>query len=524
MGSAGKDNKKGAGSKKKNSSLPVIIGALSGAAVTAAVVIVLFFTPGYLKKDRSEEAAKTENVQEEAPAVSENESAWLKETGEELKAETDEPEIEQEEEELDRSEYIYFKPVIEESKILERDKVKITAKGLHADGDSGDLYLDISVENGTDKKITVLSGEGYVNGLLADVALAANVEPGKTKDDRVIFMGYSMKIYDIGKIGELELNFRVIESDTYQDLFVTEPVSIKTDLYGTFEQEYYDFGDENMLNIRSDDEETVKGIKSQFVWYFKKGELIPETAAMVFYVQNNTDKDYTFASTDIQIDGEDATGFVENTLWPGHRGMLLFQITGREEDEEPDAIEARIDIYKGSDISSGENIGYFGLLYNPNMEDDETVERYSTKEVPDIDDFKVFNDILDNLSDKRKINYAHAAYDGGYKAFILMFDDTGKNAVSVRFLTADIKTEGEDITITMKHDSEYFDKTGKTKDISNLGEISFTGKWNADDDFTADSDDGKMDMAIITTDDGQYALGDFTYPDGKKAELGLMRP
>ena len=181
--------------KQKNNLIPVIVGILAGAAVISAALILLFVYPGFLKKGNAEDTAQAPGQQTETAAVSENKSGEAEEAD---KTKTEEAEAEKpEEKELDRSEYIYFRPVIEETVIVNLDKVKITAKELHADGDSGDLYLDISIKNGTDKEITVLSGEGYINGMLADVALAASVEPGEMKDTRVTFMGYSLDISHI---------------------------------------------------------------------------------------------------------------------------------------------------------------------------------------------------------------------------------------------------------------------------------------------------------------------------------------
>ena len=510
-------------SQKKKSSLPVIIGAIVGALVLITIPVLLFVFPGFLRNEKTEEAVEAveEQTVETETAKTEDAEPDQSETESAEKDEEADEEAEKEEE-LDRSEYIYFRPVIEEEELVNYEKVKITAKELHADGESGDVKLIISIKNNTDKKITVVSKEGYVNGLLTDTAMAANVDSGETKDTELFFRGYSVRIYGIEKIAEMEFDLSVTDAETYEELFSTEPVSVKTDLYGTFEQEYYDFGDLGAVNIRSEDEETAKGITSNFVDYYPKGELVPEASAMVFYVQNNTKNDYSFTSTDIKVNGETVTGYVDSNLRAGHKGMLMFQVV--DPPEEIEDIELDIGIYKGTGTDKGEKIGHFGVLYNPDMEQpEETAERFSTDEDPTDDDFIYFCKIIDELSEKRKVNYDHEAYSGGYKAFLMIYDDANENVIKIRYLKAGIETQDDKITVTLHPISEYDIKKDKTKDISKEDDMEFTGKWNADDDFTADGS-GTIDMAIISTDDGQFALGEYIYPTGEKAELGFMRP
>ena len=509
----------------KKSFLPVIM--IIGLAALITILILLFVTPGFYhnkyNKEKTEEAAKEHTAaQETAKEVTgdpqENEAVDNEEKNEATVS------ADKAEEEPEGSKYLYFTLTKEEEVIADKNKVKVTVKELFADSETGDLYLRLSINNGTDKKINVSGGEGYVNGLLAVIELDEKIDPGETKDTDAIFRSYSIKNYNIERIGELELDFSAADADSGEELFVSEPASVKTDLYGTFEQKYPDFGDTGALKISSDDEATVKGLTAYFIDFYPEGELTPEDAAVVFYAVNNTENDYRFSSGDISINGEPATGYIEDTLWAGRQGMLMFRITGLKEDVNIEEIELGIDIYKGRDPDSDKPTGHFSVLYNPKMEKpEETAARFSTDEVPTDDDFLFFCKVFDGLSEKKKVNYDHEAYSGGYKGFLMIYDDSGKNVTAIRYLKAQIKSLDDSITVTLHPVSEYDVKADKTKDISKEEDMEFTGKWNADDDFTA-TGSGTIDMAIVSTDDGQYALGDFIYPSGEKAELGFMRP
>ncbi len=187
--------------------------------------------------------------------------------------------------------------------------------------------LKLLIENNSDTKYDFSAKDVSVNGFSMDANFYEAVPAGKKTSAKLIFNQEMLALCGIETITDIEFSLSVSDVDTYETLFVSSPITVKTDAAGTYEQKYDDSG-----NLVFND----KGLK-----IVQKDLTYDEYFGLTcsFYIENTTDKPLLIVSEDTIINGLVEDGFLSATVTPGKRtitGLHFYStdITSASEVEE----------------------------------------------------------------------------------------------------------------------------------------------------------------------------------------------
>lgn len=130
---------------------------------------------------------------------------------------------------------------IKEQVLLNQSGVKITAKSLDFDDLFGPV-IRVLIENNSGKNITVQARNVSVNGYMVEPIFSADVSNGKKANDGITIMQDELDRLGIKTIADVEFNFHIFESDSYDNYFDSKPVVIKTSAADTYKYSYDDSG------------------------------------------------------------------------------------------------------------------------------------------------------------------------------------------------------------------------------------------------------------------------------------------
>lgn len=180
---------------------------------------------------------------------------------------------------------------IEEQVILDKNGIKITAKGLDKDGFIG-TKVKLLIENESGKDITVQTRNVSVNGYMVSASMSAAVVNGKKANDDLFIMSSSLEKAGISTIADIEFSFHVFETDNFNSLFDSDIIQLKTSAADSYEYTFDDSGDvvynEGGVKI------VVKGL-SESDSIFGPG--------IIVYAENNSEKNVTVQVRDVSVNG-----------------------------------------------------------------------------------------------------------------------------------------------------------------------------------------------------------------------------
>lgn len=108
--------------------------------------------------------------------------------------------------------------------LYDADGIKITARGLTETFLGTDAL--IYIHNSTDKNITVQARDTSVNGFMLSPSLSEEVTPGKHSIAGMTFFSSELEENSISKITEIETSFHIFDTDTWETIIDTEPITI----------------------------------------------------------------------------------------------------------------------------------------------------------------------------------------------------------------------------------------------------------------------------------------------------------
>lgn len=201
---------------------------------------------------------------------------------------------------------------IEETVILDQNGLKITATGLE-DSFMGD-ELKLLVENNSGTNLTVQSHASSVNGYMITNLMSIDVANGKKVNDAMTLTSSEMEDCGITSITDLAFTLHVFNTDTWETVFDTPVIELKTNLNGTVTQTYDDSGnvvyDSNGVRIitkgKTDDSILGPGIQ--------------------VYVENNTAESIMVQTRNTSINGFMVDTFYSPTILPGKRSLSSITI------------------------------------------------------------------------------------------------------------------------------------------------------------------------------------------------------
>ena len=252
--------------------------------VIGVIVILAAFALMSLGSGSSDSAAK----ETKAPASVETGGAGgtvaaaeakeeVKETAEETKAaETEAPKTEES---------------IEEQVILDEQGVKITVKGLDKSGIMGPS-IKLLIENECGKDITVQARNASVNGYMIETLLSADLVNGKKSNETLTFSSGDLKRAGISTIADMEFSFHVFESSTWDDIFDSDMIQLRTSAADSYEYAFDDSGEVayegNGIKV------VIKGLDEEDS-IFGPG--------VVVHISNESDKAITVQTRDVSVNG-----------------------------------------------------------------------------------------------------------------------------------------------------------------------------------------------------------------------------
>lgn len=108
--------------------------------------------------------------------------------------------------------------------LYEKDGIKISTKGIFKD--NFDTKLKLTIENNSDKAITIQSKDVSINGIMIDGILSSDIQSGKKANDTLNFFNNTLKENDITDVKDIELKFHIFNSDNLFDGFNTDTIKI----------------------------------------------------------------------------------------------------------------------------------------------------------------------------------------------------------------------------------------------------------------------------------------------------------
>ena len=198
-------------------------------------------------------------------------------------------------------------PTIDEQVLFEYDDIKLTAISIEEDWLGP--QLKILIENNSDKNITVELDAIAVNDCMVSAWLYEDVGPGKKSN--ATFDIWSSKLSDAGisNIGKIDMYFRIIDSDNFNEIYESSEVEIRTSLYDVMDGEIDDIGEEmvNQNGIKI----IGKGVSNDLIW----GD------GVVVYIENNTDRNIVVTTDDLSVNGFMITSFLYQSVRPGKKAI-----------------------------------------------------------------------------------------------------------------------------------------------------------------------------------------------------------
>lgn len=227
---------------------------------------------------------------------------------------------------------------IEEQVLVEQEGVKITAVeyvqgGLFGDG------IKLLVENNTSQNLTVGCDALIVNDYMLTDLFACSIAAGKQAYETLDLYTSELKKAGINNVGLIEAYFRVYDSDSWDNLFKTECITIKTSNYDTMDTS----SDINGTELVNQDGVRIVGqyVDESSFW----------GAAVLLYIENNADKNVTISVDNMSVNGFMVTPYFSSTVYSGKKSFDDITLMSSELEE--------------SGITSVDDIELSFKVYNP---------------------------------------------------------------------------------------------------------------------------------------------------------------
>ncbi|MTI94335.1 MAG: hypothetical protein FH749_02450 [Firmicutes bacterium] len=217
---------------------------------------------------------------------------------------------------------------VDEQVLVDQDGVIIKAVAL--DDSWLGPELKVYIENNSDESITVQARNTSVNGFMVDPTFSPEVMPDKKANDAITFSDSEFERYGIETITDIELNFLVFNSDTWDEIFFSDLVTVETSAAGSYTQEYDTSGDV----VYDDQGMTIiyKGMTDDSI--FGPG--------IRFYLENNSDEPLTVQVRNVSVNGFMIEPTFSPEIMPGKKALA--DATFFDSDFEDNGIETVTEI------------------------------------------------------------------------------------------------------------------------------------------------------------------------------------
>lgn len=221
------------------------------------------------------------------------------------------------------------KVTIEEQVLVDHAGIVITATEYVTDSIWGD-GIKLLLENNSDKTVMVGCKALIVNNYMITDLFASEVAAGKKANEVMYLSSTELKAAGIDSVGQVEIYFNIYDSDTYEDIYNSDCVTIQTSEFANMDTTPDDVGTE-LYN--------VDGIKIV-------GKTVDENSfwgtAILLYCENTTGRNIGISVEEMSINGFMTDPFFATTVYAGK--MSLDEITIFSSDLEENGIKEIKDV------------------------------------------------------------------------------------------------------------------------------------------------------------------------------------
>ncbi len=195
-------------------------------------------------------------------------------------------------------------PTIEENILFEYEGLAVTAKEIVDDTIWG-AGIKIHIENNSNKDYSIGVEQAIVNNCMITNLFSCTVASGKKANDTIYLSSSDLKASGIDNIGQVELYFYVYDPTTYERIYETDCITIKTSDYDTMDMTVENAG----YTLYNDNNIKIVGK------YVDEYKLLGK--AIVLYIVNNREENITISCEDMSINGYMVTPFFVSTVYSG---------------------------------------------------------------------------------------------------------------------------------------------------------------------------------------------------------------
>ena len=225
---------------------------------------------------------------------------------------------------------------IEEQVLVDQDGIKITALKYVKDSIWGD-GIKVLLENETDKDVMVGCNALIVNDYMINDLFASDVAAGKKSNETIYLSSSELKAAGIDTVGRIEIYFHVYDSDSFDNIFDSDCVTIETSAIDSIDMTANDEGTElyNDGGIRI----IGKTVDENSFW----------GTAILLYIENQSGNNVGISVDDLSINGFMFTPYFSTTVYDGKKCIDDITIMSSELEENGiesiDEVELKFRIY-----------------------------------------------------------------------------------------------------------------------------------------------------------------------------------
>ena len=205
---------------------------------------------------------------------------------------------------------------IEGTVLCDQKGIRVTATGFDFSSDWGFSVL-VTLENTTENDYAVQVEKSAINHCMVDAYFSCDVAAGETVADEISFDYESIEAAGIEEIGEIDLSLDVFDWDTYEDLFISELVTLRTGQTGEVSRP----APEGDLLLDAD------GIRISYLGC----EVDSYGDGIVYlFIENDTAREINVTSTVFGIDNLQTDGLLYANILPGYATLATVYIWDQE--------------------------------------------------------------------------------------------------------------------------------------------------------------------------------------------------
>ncbi len=203
---------------------------------------------------------------------------------------------------------------VAEQVLYDANNVKITATGLSEDDSWFGTSLTLLIENNSDQSLTIQARDANVNGYMVNTSMSANVAAGMKANDSLIFETSGLEECGIEQIATMEFSFTMLNGDTFETVFESDPITVNTSIAEGYTQTYDDSG--NVLLDANGIKIVGKGLSTDDSFW---------GPGVILYIENNSDQNITVQTRDTSVNGFMVTSTISESVLVGKKAITAVQ-------------------------------------------------------------------------------------------------------------------------------------------------------------------------------------------------------